>query len=105
MKVVCKCGKKFDDESKNIKTIMHKCSNGTDHKRALCPACGTEQWRALPQGKPIDVFYFGKYKGRQIMEIVKEDVNYCKWLLSQNIKDKLKLTIDEALHDRYNAVD
>ena len=69
-------------------------SNGTVHIGASCPHCYRFiKW--LPQTEAKDVvLYFGKYKGKKLNEIPKE---YLEWLLTTNIKSRLRLAIIELL--------
>jgi hypothetical protein len=42
-------------------------------------------------------FYFGKYRGKPISVVAKEDASYLKWLYTQNIRMSLKESIEEEL--------
>ena len=104
MKTQCRCGHVFDDEGKDIKTTMQMYSNGINHKKALCPNCGIRQPRALPQTQFVEVLYFGKYKGRRIDDIAKEDPGYLQWTLeNMDLSGRMRMSIETALHDTKEA--
>jgi hypothetical protein len=69
--------------------------NGTIHIEATAPCCdGFIKW--MPQGKD-PVFYFGKYKGMTIAEVVKLDLGYVHWIYGETKDSKLKEQINQVL--------
>jgi uncharacterized protein (DUF3820 family) len=76
-------------------------SNGTKHIAQHCRQCNTFQ-KYVPQNNPLEVMYFGKYKGQKI-ELI-EDTAYLTWLYKNlssgqiNMKNPEKLI--EALKKR-----
>ena len=100
MQTQCRCKFVFDDEGKDIQTEMQTYSNGIQHKKALCPACGKRQERSLPQTEFCEILYFGKHKSRQISDVAKDDPAYLRWLLQSNqISSRLRISIETILHD------
>ena len=71
------------------------------HMRAKCPTCGKHikfLKKTIPGGD--DILYFGKYKGKSVSEVVREDRGYAQWAtinLTKRISDaftnELKKTI------------
>lgn len=67
------------------------------HLKATCNECH-RYIKFLPQETSKPTLYFGKYKGREISSMnSEEELQYLKWLSSQDIKPKLKSDIQFQL--------
>jgi hypothetical protein len=67
------CGALFEE----YKTAEKIFKNGTKHIEARCPLC--DKWiKYLPQENFI--MPFGKYKGMDIDEVARKDLDYIRWL-------------------------
>lgn len=95
MSEVCKkCGCIFKEWKINPRTF----TNGTFHLEARCPECNWF-YKYMPQKEGTDFkLYFGKYSGKMVSEVMREDFEYLWWLLEnydkQKFRDKLQKTID-----------
>lgn len=69
--------------------------NGGFHRKAYCGGCGAF-FKNLPHAKSVKL-YFGKHRNKIISVVAKEDPEYLKWLVLQDIKPALKSSIIEAL--------
>ena len=69
--------------------------NGGYHLKASCPYC-----KAFIKFMVHDPpkMYIGKYKGRLLADIAKDDPAYLRWFLMQEIKKPLRKQIEEALN-------
>lgn len=95
MNLTCKkCGLFVDETDCKIEHLP--LPSGGFHLKCSCPDCGS-YIKFLPHSEPK--LYFGKYKGKTIKEIAKEDKEYLKWLLTtdkgdtelgKNIRQELK---------------
>ena len=47
------------------------------------------------------VFGFGKYKGKQLMEIARVDKGYLRWILTSDFSSPVKKIIESALNGGY----
>ncbi len=92
--IVCKkCGVIHQKENLIIETIP--LPGGGSHKKATCPIC-----KSFIQfiRHSVPALYFGKYKGKTISVVAKQDPSYLQWLAKQDIKSaRLKAAIEEAL--------
>ncbi len=70
--------------------------NGTLHKQADCVECGLYIKYIADETKPA-VLYFGKYKGKTMEWVAESDRDYLIWLGDQDIKNRLKEQIRNAL--------
>lgn len=88
--LVCKnCGRTQDELTAKIE--KHYLPNGGYHLKALCHDCGVfiqNMPHSLPQ-----ILHFGKYKGKPIAVIAKENTSYLRWLCSKDIKNNLRQAI------------
>lgn len=96
MKLTCtKCGLIFEDIDGILQEIA--LPSGGSHLKCSCPGC--ERYvKFLSHAEPK--LYFGKYKGKTIKEVAKVDMDYLKWLLTQDIGgnkigDVIRKTIQE----------
>jgi len=56
----------------------YKTVRNGNHLSAYCNSCNA-YIKHLPQGKPM-IFYFGKYKGRELASLVeKDELAYLQW--------------------------
>ena len=74
-----------------------KTFNGITHRELFCTACGAHQ-RFLRQDKPAaeHVMPFGKYKGKTLGWIKKNDLGYFQWAAEQ-LKGGMGLRFKELL--------
>jgi len=73
--------------------------NGSKHTGLWCADCGV--WlKWLSKKIPDDyVFWFGKHKGKKFMEVVKEDPDYCHWIMSSGVlSETQKGVLTRLLH-------
>jgi uncharacterized protein (DUF3820 family) len=46
----------------------------------------------------IEIFKFGKYKGRKIVDICDEDMGYINWMLDKmDLDEDMKYTLDKTM--------
>jgi len=57
--------------------------NGTKHKEMRCPDC--QSFYKYQKQNKEDIFYFGKYKGEKVSEVMVKDEDYIKWFLKNGI--------------------
>ncbi|NCU42357.1 MAG: hypothetical protein EOM19_06610 [Candidatus Moranbacteria bacterium] len=81
VELTCKSCGSIEEPTVTEKTF----SNGSVHKEARCPSCGAYIKYLAGEPNPLDTMYYGKYKGRTIMSIAKEDPDYAQWA-SANLK-------------------
>ena len=86
---------KKEQEIKEKEVIF---KNGTKHLEARCDICD-RYIKYLPHILPADTkLFFGKYKGKTLLEIKREDQEYLYWLYEQTwCKNSLKEKIDYIL--------
>jgi len=88
---ICKCGAVENTETEKI------FSNGTKHIELRCKGCHTHRGYK-PQGKFEDFsLWFGKHKGKTLMQIYKEEPSYLDWIYANVAKDSMKKKIEEVL--------
>jgi len=88
--LICKnCGLEQDELTAKIE--KHFLANGGYHLKALCSDCGAFI-KNMPHSLP-QILHFGKYKGKPIAVIAKENPAYLRWLYNQDIKETLKNSI------------
>ena len=91
-----KCGLIFQDIEGKIEEIPLKA--GGSHLKCSCPGCG-KYVKFLPHSGEAR-FYFGKYKGKTVLEIAKSDPEYLQWLLTEKIGgNKIESAIRKALQE------
>ncbi len=94
MELVCKqCGVCQNESEAKIE--KHYLPNGGYHLKALCSDCGAFI-KNMPHSLP-QILHFGKYKGKPIAVIAKENPAYLHWLCNQDIKGNLKQSIQIEL--------
>lgn len=76
-------------------------AQGGYHSIAKCYDCNTFI-KNLPHSK-VEMLWFGKYKGKAISTVAREDRQYLKWLLTTNLKQNLKTVIEQELKKEQNA--
>jgi len=96
-KICKKCGSVFDE----YETIERIFRNGTKHIEARCPVCG-KYIKYLPQ----DNFRmpFGKYKGMDIMDVARKDIDYLRWLEENTTKNSIRNRCREAIMSQFNLI-
>lgn len=62
---------------------------------------GVSLYEIFPTHKADEVLGFGKYKGKSIGEVYKEDSQYLSWLTSQDIYYKIDFEELERLYPKY----
>lgn len=96
--LICKnCEKSFDELAVKIKKDF--LPNGGYHLKAYCPECNIFI-KNIPHSMP-KVLHFGKYKGKPIAVVAKENTSYLRWLCNQDIKNNLK----QSILDELEAID
>lgn len=94
MSLTCpKCGLEQSEMEANVTT--KPLPQGGSHRIARCNNCNS-YIKNIPHSS-VSMLWFGKYKGKPIVTVAKEDPKYLGWLLSTNPKDKLKQAIKLAL--------
>lgn len=89
--IICqKCG--YYQEEPLVKRIA--LPNGGYHMSAYCSGCG-RYIQHIKHAEPV--LPFGKYKGKRIADIAKSDPGYLRYLLSVDIREGLRKTIQDAL--------
>ena len=92
--LICRqCGLEQDELKAKIE--KHFLSNGGYHMTAHCFQCGSFI-KNMPHSLP-QILHFGKYKGKPIAVVAKENPSYLRWLCNQGIKDNLKNSIQTEL--------
>ncbi|MCF6154480.1 MAG: hypothetical protein E3K36_04345 [Candidatus Brocadia sp.] len=82
--ITCKrCGVIHETSKLHIKVIPLK--DGASHYKTICSACKAPI-KFLRHEEPT--FWFGKYKGRLVRDILQSDPRYVRWVLSQSIGSK-----------------
>jgi predicted nucleic acid-binding Zn-ribbon protein len=71
-------------------------SNGTKHIERYCVDCG-RHIQYVSQNKEY-IFYFGKYKGKSLRDVLSEDYNYVYWLL-ENTEGSAQRKLQEAINN------
>lgn len=85
-----------DNEEMSIKEVIFK--NGTKHLERKCVKCGRQNGYAPKDIDPNDWrLPFGKYKGKTLGEVLKEDKSYLEWLYDNSKKETMRNRIDEVL--------
>lgn len=101
MELICKsCG--VCQSTLEAKIEKHYLPNGGYHIKAHCFECGTFI-KNMPHSLPR-ILHFGKYKGKSIAEVAKENPAYLVWLVGRDIRDNLKHAIQfelEKLQDEH----
>ena len=90
-------------EANVIKKPLH---NGGYHSIARCSDCNSFI-KNIPHSR-VAMLWFGKHKGKAISTVAREDKQYLQWLMTTDIKDKLKSAIKQELktaeaRKEYNA--
>ena len=75
--------------------------DGTRHIEALCSLCGRHIKYVSQRPPEEQILYFGRYKGRLILDVVHEDPSYAAWLRDAGClrgaqRDILVVALDEA---------
>ncbi len=85
-----------DCKSSEIRTEHIPLANGEYHIKASCASCG-RFIKFLPHESPC--FYFGKHRGKTVIEVAANDPSYLKWCLSENFlrNRRLKDAVEEAV--------
>ncbi len=67
------------------KDSEYKITPAGQHQKAICIECGM-YIKFMPQ--PMEEFRmpFGQYKGKRLINVVREDRQYFVWLMSQSLK-------------------
>ena len=83
------------DESEAVRSEV-PLRQGGHHLRLSCPGC--KSFLKFQAHSKKKIFYFGKYKGREVSAVALFDRPYLAWLLKQDwLKDSLRQAIEEAL--------
>jgi len=69
-------------KSKRVRTERISLPNGGHHIKALCGRCG-RFLKFISHDSPK--FYFGRYKGETVVEVMAKDPSYLKWCLAKKI--------------------
>jgi hypothetical protein len=76
-------------------------ANGTKHIKIICVECGRFQQFKQRVDDSDFVMPFGKYKGKTISEIIKDDRQYAIWVSekvkSNNVKRRFKAILEQGL--------
>ncbi|MBT9175596.1 MAG: hypothetical protein DDT22_01276 [candidate division WS2 bacterium] len=100
MEIVCRhCG--LCQNLLTAKISKHYIPNGGYHIKALCSNCG-RFIKNIPYSIP-QVLHFGKYKGKPIAVVAKENPAYLRWLCGRNIKNSLRKSIELELEKVENV--
>ena len=85
-----------DCKSEEIRTEHIPLANGGYHIKASCAPCG-RFIKFLPHESSR--FYFGKHRGKTVIEVAANDPSYLEWCLSKDIirNARLKGAIEEAV--------
>jgi len=68
--------------SSEIRTQRIPLANSGFHLKAICAACG-KFIKFIPHDSPK--FYFGRYRGETVIEVIAKDPSYLRWFLAKKI--------------------